>query len=254
MHPMQVAFFRFLFGTLSLMPFMLYFGKSSFSTPRPMLHVIRGSILFCAISIWIFGLKLIPIATATLLTFTIPLFVLIMARIFLHEKVTLQLWLATLLGFCGTIIAFDPSDLEFNPLSLLMLLSSALFASLDIINKKFIVKESMLSMLFYSALVTTILSIYPAYIYWQTPELSDLVLLFILGAGSNFILYCLLKAFTLVEASAVAPYRYLELVLSGAVGYLLFQEIPGLCMLIGAIIIIPTTLYIAYAQIKLKSN
>lgn len=254
MHPMQIAFLRFFFGTLSLLPFMLFYGRSAFITSRPMVHITRGIVLFVAIIIWIIGLTIIPIATATLLTFTIPMFVLIMARFFLKEKVTIQLWLATLLGFLGAFIVLGPSTLEFNPLSLLMLLSAGMFAALDILNKKFVVKESMLSMLFYSALITTILSIYPAYRYWQTPETYDLLLLFILGAGSNFILYCLLKAFTNVDASAVAPYRYLELVLSGLVGYTLFKEIPGIYMLAGTLIIIPTTLYIGYGQLKLKGK
>lgn len=254
LHPMQIAFLRFFFGTLSLLPFMLFYGRSAFITQRPAVHIARGTILFFAITIWIIGLSIVPIATATLLTFTIPMFVLIMARIFLKEKVTIQLWLATLLGFLGAFIVLGPSTLQFNPLALLMLVSSGMFATLDILNKKFVIKESMLSMLFYSALVTTLLSIIPALIYWQTPEISDLALLFVLGAGSNFILYCLLKAFARVDASAVAPYRYLELVLSGLVGYTLFREVPGMYMLAGTLIIIPTTLYIGYGQLKLKAQ
>lgn len=250
MHFMQISFFRFAFGTLSLLPFMLYFGRSAFATSRPIVHMARGAILFFAMSMWIYGLGLVPIASATLITFTIPVFVLIMAPLFLREKVGSMLWVATILGLLGVVIVFNPSSADFNPLALFMLLSAIMFASLDIINKKFVIKESMLSMLFYSALTTTVLSAYPAYLLWKTPELRDIGLLIALGIGSNFVLYCLLKAFAIVNASAVAPYRYLELVISGITGYILFSETPGMNMLLGAAIIIPATLYIAYAQIK----
>lgn len=250
LHPMQVAFCRFCFGTLSLLPLMLYFGKSSFKTSRYYIHIARGLLLFLGISIWCFGLSIVPITTATILTFTIPLFVLIMAPIFLGERVSTELWLVTLLGFAGVVIVFNPFGTAFQPISLIMLISSIMFASLDIINKKFVASESMLSMLFYSALVTTVLSIYPAMLYWQQMTLHQVLLLAIIGVFSNLILFCLLKGFSLVNASAVAPYRYLELLLSGVFGYVIFSEIPEITMYIGAAIIIPTTFYVGYKQMK----
>lgn len=252
LHPMQIAFFRFFFGMISLLPFMLYYSKTSFQTSRPILHVIRGILLFSAISIWCFGLNFVPILSATLLTFTIPFFILILAPIFLQEKVGWQLWMATLLGFIGVALVLNPTKMDFNPLSFVMCLSATMFALLDIINKKFVIKESMLSMLFYSALVTSILSFYPALQVWSALKLNESILLFILGAGSNLILYCLLKCFSLVNASAVAPYRYLELVLSALFGFIIFREIPSFYTYVGAAIIIPTTLYIAYKQLESK--
>jgi S-adenosylmethionine uptake transporter len=108
----------------------------------------------------------------------------------------------------------------------------------------------MLSMLFYSALVTTLLGFLPAFYFWQNPTLPDLILLFCLGAGSNLILFCLLKGFALVAVSAVAPYRYLEVVFSTIFGYIIFIETPGFYTYIGALIIIPTTLMIAKRQMQ----
>lgn len=250
LHPMQVAFCRFFFGTMSLIPLMIYFGKKSFVTKRYYIHITRGVLLFFGISIWCFGLSIVPITTATILTFTIPLFVLVMAPIFLGEKVSTQLWVVTILGFVGVLIVFNPTSASFQPIAIIMLISSLMFASLDIINKKFVASESMLSMLFYSAVVTTILSIYPAYLYWQSINSYQLFLMAVMGVFSNLILFCLLKSFSIVNASAVAPYRYLELVLSGVFGYVLFHEIPELTMYIGAAIIIPSTFYVGYHQLK----
>lgn len=249
-----IAFFRFLFGALTLVPFMMYFGKHSFATERPLLHLARGTILFLAISIWIYGLNLVPISTATLTTFTIPLFVLILAQIFLRERVSTSLKIATVIGFVGVIVAYYPHLQSANLTSLIILISSLLFATLDIINKKFVSKETMLSMLFYSGLVTTILAIPPMLLNFEMPSREEFILLIILGAGSNLILFFLLKAFRLIRASDVAPYRYLELIFSAFMGFLVFSEIPTLHFLAGALIIIFVTMFVAIKQGAKEEN
>jgi S-adenosylmethionine uptake transporter len=229
---------------------MFYYGKKSFHTERAWIHIARGVILFLAIGIWCYGLGIVPIVNATLTTFTMPLFVLILAPIFLKEKISTSLIVATIIGFIGAVISFDIMHVNFNITSMILLLSALLFASLDIINKKFVKKEPMLSMLFYSALITTILGVFPAYLVWNAPSLHDLIILLYLGAGGNLILYCLLRAFSLVQASSIAPYRYLELVFSSAIGFTIFREIPSLMMAIGAALIIPTTLFVTFTKAK----
>ncbi len=249
--PLETAFFRFLFGTLSLVPFILYGGLKSIKTLRPNLHFIRGLFLAIAIFLWIKGLSTSQVTTATIISFTIPIFILILAPIFLGEKVSLKLWVVTIISLIGIIITLNPSNFNFNTDSLLFVVATVLFASLDIINKKYVIKESMLSMLFYSSLVTTILGLFPVVInwrVWQMPKATDLFYLMILGAGSNAILYCLLKAFRLVKASSVAPFRYLELLFSLGLGYIVFNDLPGYTTYIGALLIIPCSLYIVLQQ------
>jgi S-adenosylmethionine uptake transporter len=250
----QVAFLRFALGMLTLLPFMLWRGRAAFVTYHPWVHFWRGVILFCALTIWCLGLTVVPLVSATLLTFTIPLFVLVLARLFLHEVVGYRLWGATLVGFIGVIILLSPTQASFNHAAWLMVLAAFLFASLDIINKKFIMRESMFSMLFYSALVTTMLGAYPAYIYWQQPTWQELFLLLLLGGNSNFLLFCLLKAFKLVSASSVAPYRYLEIMLSAMLGMLIFGEVLSWNIIAGAVIIIGATMFIAYDQLRRVSS
>ena len=108
----------------------------------------------------------------------------------------------------------------------------------------------MFSMLFYSNIVTLILATVPAYMSFAMPSIHDLFLLLLLGAGANLILYFLLKSFALTDASSVAPYRYVELLFSAILGYLIFNEIPTIHTLIGAFIIIPCTLFVIYNEIK----
>ncbi len=250
MPAVQVAFFRFLFSTITLLPFMLYYGRSSFATQRPMVHVLRGSLLFFGITLWCYGLTVVPIAAATVINFTIPLFTLFLAALFLKERVGWNRWFATIVGFIGIYIVLSPGSVNFHSWSLMLLISSFMFAALDVINKKFVVKEGMLSMLFYSALITTILGIIPAWYVWQAPTLHDLMLLFALGAGANLILFLLLKAFSLVDASALVPFRYLEFIMSSIAGYLFFAEYPANEILLGAFVIIPASFFVAYVEAR----
>ena len=120
----------------------------------------------------------------------------------------------------------------------------------NIINKKFVVKETMISMLFYSAIITATLALPFALQYWITPTLEELVLLFILGAGGSLILFFLLKAFSLADATALAPYRYFELVVSATIAYIVFQEIPKEATILGSLVVIPSTLFIIYSEKK----
>jgi S-adenosylmethionine uptake transporter len=253
LHSLEIAFFRFSFGALTLVPFILYYGTSTLKTSNPLVHLSRGTLLFFGMTAWTYGVTIVPITTATMVGFSMPLFVLVLAVFFLNENITWQRWGATIAGFVGIVITLQPHAEDFNPEVLVFIFAAMSFATLDIINKKFIVKESMISMLFYSAIVTAILSVVPATQYWQTPSANELLLLLILGASSNLILFFILKAFALLDATAIAPYRYLELLMSAIFGYMIFEDIPSASTWYGAAILIPATLFIVYSENKNKA-
>lgn len=248
----EVAFFRFLFSMLTLIPFIIYYGKHHLKTQKPLVHLLRGILLFCAMTIWAQGVCRVKLATATLISFTVPLFLLILALFFLKERVIWQRWVATILGFFGVIIAIEPNSKDFDPVVLNFLIASMMFASLDIINKKYVIQETTISMLFYSALVTTVLALIPASQVWVVPTYFELFMLAILGASANLILFFLLRAFALIDATALAPYRYLELPMTTFMAYILYNEVPGISSVIGAIIVIPATLFVIYSENKNK--
>jgi len=247
---MQVTFLRFFFSTLTLVPFIFYFGVKTIKTNHPYIQISRGILLFIGMASWIFGLNLVPVSTATVVSFSVPLFVLVLAVFFLDEQIIWQRWVATIIGFIGIFITLHPGSKGFNYDVLIFVLAAMAFASLDIINKKFVVKESMICMLFYSALITALLALPFAIMEWKTPSLFQFALLFLLGCSANLILFFLLKAFSLVDATAVAPYRYFELAVSGFVAYIALGEIPDMNALYGVALLIPTTLFVALAEVK----
>jgi S-adenosylmethionine uptake transporter len=251
----EVVFFRFFFSTILLLPFMVFRGIKAFKTRVPIIHFLRSVILFLAMSLWTLGLTKANIVLATIISFTIPLFVVILAVLFLHEKVSLSKWAATLLGFVGIILILNLKNigqLRFSDFGLL--LAAICFASLDIINKKYVAKESIFSMLFYSSLGIILLASPQTISYWVRPTFGQILYLIGLGAGANLLLYFILLAFKRVDASTLAPFRYIEVIISSLLAYLFFHEVPSWATLRGALLIIPSSLFIIYMDNKKRKK
>jgi len=121
---------------------------------------------------------------------------------------------------------------------------------LDILNKKYATSESMVSMLFYGSLATAFWALPLACLSWVPLTWPQLALFGALGFGANVLLFCLLKALQLVDASATCPYRYTEFVLSAASGLLIFGESPPTSTLLGSAIILPSVIYCALAECR----
>ncbi len=261
---LQVAFFRFFFSMITLLPFMLYKGAHVFKTPRPGFHSLRAILGYVAVVCWCIGVAITPLSATSLLAQTTPLFTLPMAFLILREKVGWQRVVATIAGFVGILVILQSPGQWINFLSLTevnitdvnmgaiwLLAAAVFFAASDILNKIMVgTDEHPLTMLFYFAAGTTLIGIIPAYIVWQTPTISELFWLLCLGGGANMILYCILKAFAATDISAIMPYRYVEILVACMFGFVLFGEIPTIMTLLGAAIIVPATLTIAIYEIR----
>jgi S-adenosylmethionine uptake transporter len=246
---------RFLFGVITLLPFVLRDSLKSIKTSRPLAHIIRGLVLFSSITLWCSGLKSIPLNVVSLINFTTPMFTLIFAAIMLKENIGWTRWIATLCGFIGVGIVIGPGTSSFPVVgALILLLGASMFALLDIINKMLVSKESILASMFYTAIITMALSAVPAIILWEPLSIYQFGLFFLLGMSSNFLLFCILKSFSLVDVSAVAPFRYFELIFACLFGYVLFGEVVTAKTILGAAIIVPNAFYLMIREVSGDSN
>lgn len=261
--PMQIAFFRFLFGAIVTLPLLLYKGKASFVIKKKSWHVLRILVGFAAILCWIYGASQTTLPSITTISFACPILVIPLAYIFLGEKSDWKRLLAVAVGFIGVIIvAFFEKGftqeiseiLFFHPGVVFLFLGAVLFAMSDVINKKMLATENLLSLLFYFCLGTTIISFVPALLTWKTMLPKEIFYLFILGTSGAAILYCILKAANATEISSVSPYKYIELIISIIMGYLLFNEIIKISTIIGAGLIIPSALLIAYCELNKRKK
>jgi len=256
---MQITFFRLLFGTLILLPVLMYKGRASFMIKNIRNHIVRVVIGFGAIACWIYGARQTSLPSITTISFACPLFVLPMAYVFLGEKSDWRRVLSVGSGFLGVIIIafFENKNIGLATggfslhLGVMFLLFSAvLFALSDILNKKMIASESLISLLFYFYFGTAVIGFIPAVLVWHQVGYMELFYLFVLGTGGVLILYCILKAAAATEISSIAPYKYVELIFSVIMGYLVFKEIIKLSTIVGAGLIIPSALLIAYYEIN----
>ncbi len=254
----EVAFFRFFFGLITLLPFVIAQGKSAFKTKQYFLNIVRGVLGAVSFFLYIYSVIELPLAEVVIILWTIPLFSLVLSRICLNEKVSALRWLVTLLGFFGLTIVTtwgSNSSINFNYIYFVPIGASFLFALQDILIKKMVTaEENRITMLFYFALVTSLAALPPACKVWINPTFFELSMLFVLGLGGNLMQYFIFKAFSLVDVSAVAPFRYFELLVSALLAFIFFAEIPGNNVYVGALILIPCTLYLGYSETRKRKR
>lgn len=245
---MQIIFLRYLFAIVSLLPCM--FNRQAFYSQHLIMHFCRAIMLTLGIAMYCFSLAYLPFSTVITVNFTIPIFTLILAYIFLKEKINKSKIIATVAGFIGIWITTRSMSTFASWATIMLVASAVMFAALDVINKKFVVQEGILTMLFYTAIFTLMLTVLPAWNSWNAVLMKDWMAFIMLGFGANLLLFCILKAFAKVDVSSIAPFRYIEFILSVIVGFTFFNEIPTKETMIGVSIIVPSTLYIILSNVK----
>lgn len=250
---LEIIFLRFFFSLVVLLPFMIREGFPSIRMKSPSLHGLRVIIGVAAIGASCLSVTKLPLADVTALFFTQPLFFLPLALLLLKERIPYQRTISTFIGFIGILIIIHPHPSTFNLWTLVPIFGAFLFAFLDVLAKKMVAYESRLSLLFSFSLGTTLAGFIPAFFVWVTPTGEELLLLFCLGVGANLIQICLFQAFSSTQASALAPFRYVELIFSIFFGFLLFSEVPQLMTLFGTLLIIAGTLFNTYHEFGISS-
>lgn len=250
LHPVQIVFCRFVVGFVLVLPFVLSRGSEVMSTRQMPLLLLRGMLGFVAVSLGFYCVSVLPLVTATVLFFTAPLFVTLLAIPLLGERAGWRRMAATLCGFLGTavVLGFDPAG--FHPAMLLAVGSALIFAFSLILGKKLAKTERPMTIMFYFSVVTMLASAAPAALVWQTPNMQEAVLLGMVGAFAAARVYFDIRGYAAGEASFVAPFGYFRIILVGAAGYLVFAEIPTSNALVGAAMIILSTLYIAEREAR----
>ncbi|SDF55357.1 DMT family transporter [Thalassobaculum litoreum] len=247
----QIAFFRCLVGLLVILPFMVRAGPHVFRTRRPVLHVVRSLTGLVAMFCGFYAITHLPLADATAITFAKPLFMIILAVLFLGEVVRWRRWSATIIGFLGVLIMINPGENGLDPAMAAALAGTLCVAVVVVLVKRLSATEAPLTILFTFGIVSTLASTVPAALVWQAPtwaEFGLMVLIGSLGASGQF---CMIRGFRVGEATAVVPFEYSQLLFAGIFGYVLFGNIPTLNTLASAVLIVASTLYIALREAKL---
>jgi drug/metabolite transporter (DMT)-like permease len=250
--PLQVVFFRNAFGLLAMLPWLLRHGLGVLRTDRIGLHALRAAIGIVAMVCWFTTLALLPLAQATALSFTAPIFTSILAMLLLGEAMRARRWTATAIGFAGALIILRPGVDSLHPAALLAILTALVWALSSILVKVMARTESAGAVVTYLVLFSTPFSLAAALFVWQTPTLAQLALAAVLGAAGSAGHFCMTRALASADAGAVMPFDYLRLPVVAAIAYIAFGEVPDLWVWLGGAVIAASGLYIVHREARLQ--
>jgi drug/metabolite transporter (DMT)-like permease len=252
LHPLQVVFFRTAFGLLAMLPWLLRQGLGVLRTGRFRLHLLRALIGIFAMVGWFTTLSLMPLAEATALSFTAPIFTSVLAVLILGEVMRLRRWTATLIGFLGALLIVRPGFAAIDPVALLAIGTAAVWATSTVLIKVMARTESAGAITTYMALLTTPMTLLAALFVWQAPSWEQLGIAALLGATGSIGHICMSRALAAADASLVAPLDYLRLPIVALIAFLAFGEVPNAWVWLGAAVIAASSIYIAQREARLK--
>lgn len=244
-HSFELTFFRALFATAVVLPFVLRLGAAGFRTRRHPLHLVRSLFGATASFCVFYAVTHIPLADATAISFTRPLFMIVLAVALLGEAIRPKRWLATLIGFGGVIVMVRPGFGGSFDWGSAAALGSALFFCLShVCVKKLSRTEDPMTIMIYYTVVATLVLLPPTILVWVTPSPVQFVLLAVMGALGAAAQTCIVYSLRAGEATAVEPFEYVRLIFAVAWGVILFGHFPVYWTFVGAAVIIAANLYI----------
>ena len=208
------------------------------------LVIFRGILLLLCTCLFFTAIGYIGLAEANSIMFISPFFVVALSIPLLKEKVGIRRWSAVIIGFIGIVIILRPGFQEIHWAYFLIIGVAFFFALITILTRTLSFTETAISMWFYTALVGMVGSSTIVWYYWQTPTLSQsLMLLFIgaIGGGSHYIV---IKAYQRASASMLAPFQYFQIIWATIYGLLVFDVAPDGWTWLGTAIIIASGLYV----------
>ena len=251
----QVLFFRGFFGII------FYFFiipkerlRNFYITQRPGLHALRcTSGLIALVAIFI-ALRELPLATVVSISFAAPIFTTILSIFLLSERVGLFRWLAVIIGFVGILVITEPGISELNIYYIFPIIFCLGLSYVAITIRQLSTTEPVWLISFYFSLSIMILSFLTIPSGWVYPSFKDFVLLSFVGIFGGVANLWLSQSYKYSEVSLVTPLKYLALVFAIIFGYFIWGEIPTLKTLIGAFLVIISTLIIFRREIYKKKN
>ncbi len=232
-----VVFMRGLFGVLILLPLLLRrLNRNVFTTRVFHLHLLRALLGVSAMYCFFYALANLQLADGMLLKMTAPLFMPLIAALWLFEKLSSKIWLAVGLGFVGVALVLKP-DGEFNWVALVGLAGGMFAAGAKVTVRRLGQTEPTIRIVFYFSLVVMLIALIPLVWAWRMPTTQEWGLLFLMGLFGTLGQLLLTRGYSVAAASQVAPFTYFSVVFAAVYGYLFWQETLDMGFITGAILI-----------------
>jgi drug/metabolite transporter (DMT)-like permease len=247
----QTAFFRAFFSVVLLSPMILTGRVKPWKSERLQGHFWRTAMGTTSMVLGFYAVSMLPLADATALAFSQPLFSVVLAALVLREKVRWRRWSATIVGFIGVLVMVRPGSGSLQPGAAVALLNALASATSILLVRRLSDSEKPLMILTQFAIFSTILLALPAIWFWKWPSAWGWTLAIGVSISATIGQYFWVQAFAVGEMSAVAPFDYLRLPFAVFVGWMIWSETPVIWTYVGAAIVIASALYIAYRESQL---
>ena len=267
---LEIVVFRSLIALPCTFLFLRYEGRRGLPTTQQLkLEYIRGFFLFLSFTTYMMALPALPLADVAAIRNSGPLMITFLSVVWLGEKVGPRRWLALIVGFTGVLLIVQPGSGTFNLGSLFVLIATLFYALSVMVTRKLQTTDSSATMAYYSSLVYLVISFivaplagvvgeipdaHPSIAFlfrtWTMPTLLDWVIMSGLGLVWAGGMYYVARAYSLAQASVVAPFEYTPLLFNVIWGLVLWREVPTLTTVAGTLLTVVSGMYILYRDRK----
>ncbi|MBB3175993.1 DMT family transporter [Variovorax sp. Sphag1AA] len=240
-----LAWFRYLALLITVLPLVLQ-RPVLMKSGQPLLQALRAIALAGSAVLFLYGLRSIPQAEATAMVFASPLFVVLLARLVLHERLSTARVVPVLMGFIGVLVVARPGTSSFGGAEFFPLFSSMAWASAVILTRKLGATDGTTTTMFHSALIG-VLCLSPMLPAMNGPMPVSAWL----ALASMCVAWCaaqwlVVSAYRIAPPSAIAPLSYSQMLWAGILGWAVFGHWPDTVSLLGMGIIALSAMYAAW--------
>jgi len=242
-----VVWARYAGQMLFVTPFAYHrIGKSFWRTRRLGLHLVRSLMLVLATLGFFGGLRYLPLAEASAITFLAPMFIVALSWPLLREHAPAARKIASITGFVGILVLLRPGSAVMHPAVVLLVGAAVANALYQLLTRK-LLDESPNTTLFYSASVGTVVLSLALLVTIDVQPIGGtaLALFLLMGLLAGLGHWCLTHAYMHAPASLLTPFTYLQTLWATALGFVVFDQHPDGVSAVGMAIIVASGLSLA---------
>ncbi|MGD1880462.1 MAG: DMT family transporter [Kiloniellaceae bacterium] len=248
----QLVLVRNGIGAVAVLAFVLVSrgGLATLRPRQPVLLLLRTVTNIGAAFLFFSGLRYLPLADAFAIAFAAPLFVTGLSVPMLGEHVGLRRWAAVIVGFIGVLVVVQPGTDSFQPAALLPLGAALSYALAMLLGRKLTRSLSTPTIMFWPSLGAVLAMAVMIPPDWQTPTLPDTGTFLLMGIIGTLGAALITQGYRHAPAAVIAPFDYSVLLWGVIFGWLLWNDIPGPNVWIGASLLVASGLYILHRETR----
>ncbi|WP_349362822.1 MAG: DMT family transporter [Roseitalea porphyridii] len=246
--PLFISWARYAVASVLIVPLgLVRFGPAIFPRHDLGAHTLRTLFLVGAMTLYFVAIATVPLATAISAFFVGPIVASALAVFLLGERFSPRKAVSVVLGFAGALVIVDPTGGGIEPGLLLAVASGVLFGLYLLATRQAARRSDPVKTLIFQCVVGALILTPQAIHAWEWVDLADLGFFALLGGLSVVSHMLSINAFRFAEASTLSPIVYVELIGAVIIGYLVFGDLPGLNVWLGAAAIVAAGLLLLRA-------